>query len=151
MYCATCGTPLAPGLSYCNRCGASLKERIETASNTKSIAAFLTAITLIGLIGMGIMLGGMVTLSTEAHLSEPLVGFYMLFTFLIIAVTEFLLVRQLSRLTSSSERKVMDIPQQLTAPSELRPGQPRSLGEPLASVTENTTRTLGYSRQEPLR
>ena len=57
MYCATCGTPLAPGLSYCNRCGASLKEPSE--SHTKSIAAFLTAITLIGLIGMGIMLGGM--------------------------------------------------------------------------------------------
>lgn len=151
MYCATCGSPLAPSLSYCNRCGASLKERIETTSNTKSIAAFLTAITLIGLIGMGIMLGGMVTLSTEAHLSEPLVGFYMLFTFLIIAVTEFLLVRQLSRLTSLSERKVMDIPQQPAAPSELRPAQPRNLGEPIPSVTENTTRTLEYSRQDPLR
>jgi hypothetical protein len=150
MYCATCGTALAPGLSYCNRCGASLKERIETSRNTKSIAAFLTAITLIGLIGMGIMLGGMVTLSKEAHLSEPLVGFYMLFTFLIVAVTEFLLVRQLSRLTSSSERKMIDVSQQPMSP-ELRPAQPRTLAEPMSSVTENTTRTLGYSPQEPLR
>lgn len=151
MYCATCGTPLAPGLSYCNRCGASLKERIETPTNAKSIAAFLTAITLIGLIGMGIMLGGMVTLSTEAHLSEPLVGFYMLFTFLIVAVTEFLLVRQLSRLTGFSERKVMEIPQQPVMPGEPRSAQPRTLVEPMPSVTENTTRTLEYSQQEPLR
>jgi hypothetical protein len=151
MYCATCGTPLAPGLSYCNRCGASLKERTEITSNTKSVAAFLTAITLIGLIGMGIMLGGMVTLSTEAHLGEPIVGFYMLFTFLIVAITEILLVRQLSRLTGSSERKVIEFPQQPVMPSELAPAQSRTLGEPVPSVTENTTRTLGYSRQEPLR
>jgi len=150
MYCVTCGTQLTPGLRYCNRCGASLKERSETPSNTKSVAAFLAAITLIGLIGMGIMLGGMVTLSTEAHLSEPLVGFYMLFTFLIVAVTEFLLIRQLSRLTGSSERKLIDVPQQ-PIPPELRSAQPRNLAEPIGSVTENTTRTLEYSRQEPLR
>jgi len=144
MYCATCGTPLAPGLSYCNRCGVSLKERTEIPSNTKSVAAFLTAITLIGLIGMGIMLGGMVTLSTEAHLSEPLVGFYMLFTFLIVAITEILLVRQLSRLTGSSERIVIELPQQPVTPSELYGTHPRNLAEQVPSVTENTTRTLGY-------
>jgi hypothetical protein len=148
MYCATCGTPLAPGLSYCNRCGANLKERSE--SHTGPIAAFLTAITLIGLIGMGIMLGGMVTLSTEAHLGEPIVGFYMLFTFLIVAITEILLVRQLSRLTSSSERKVIDVPQQPSMPIELRQPLPRTLAEQMPSVTENTTRTLEYSRHEPL-
>jgi hypothetical protein len=140
---------MAPGLSYCNRCGASLKERSE--SHTGSIAAFLTAITLIGLIGMGIMLGGMLTLSREAHLGEPIVGFYMLFTFLIVAITEILLVRQLSRFTSSSERKVIEIPQEPVMPGEFRPVQPRTLAEPMQSVTENTTRTLEYSRNEPLR
>ncbi len=148
MYCATCGTPLAPGLSYCNRCGASLKERSE--SDTGSIAAFLTAITLIGLIGMGIMLGGMVTLARDARLSEPFVAFFMLFTFLIVVTTEVLLVKQLSRIISSSERKVIDLPQQ-PMPSEFRPAQPRALVEPKQSVTESTTRTLDYSRNEPLR
>lgn len=146
MYCATCGAPLAPGLSYCNRCGANLKERTE--SHTGSIAAFLTAITLVGLIGMGIMLGGMVILSTEAQLGEPLVGFYMLFVFLIVAVVEILLIRQLSRFTSSNERKVIDVPQQPIMPNDLRPAQPRTLAEPMQSVTENTTRTLDYSRND---
>jgi len=150
MYCATCGTPLAPGLSYCNRCGASLKERSES-SHTGSIAAFLAAITLIGLIGMGIMLGGMVTLSRDARLSEPFVAFFMLFTFLTVVTTEILLVRQLSRIISSGERKVIDLPQQPVMPSEFRAAQPRTLAEPMQSVTENTTRTLDYSRNEPLR
>jgi len=146
MYCATCGAPLAPGLSYCNRCGANLKERSE--SHTGSIAAFLTAITLVGLIGMGIMLGGMLALTTEAHLGEPLVGFFMLFVFLIVAVVEILLIRQLSRFTGSSERKIIDVPQQPIMPHELRPSQPRTLAEPMQSVTENTTRTLDYSRTD---
>jgi len=128
-----------------------LKERSESHTHTGAIAAFLVAITLIGLIGMGIMLGGMVTLSTDAHLGEPIVGFFMLFTFLIVAITEILLVRQLSRFTSASERKVIDVPPQSVISSELRPAQPRTLAEPMQSVTENTTRTLEYSRNEPLR
>jgi hypothetical protein len=140
---------LAPGLSYCNRCGANLKERSESHPGT--VAAFLTAITLIGLIGMGIMLGGMVTLTREAHLGEPIVGFYMLFTFLIVAIIEVLLVRQLSKLTGGSERKVIEVPREVVMPAEFRPVQARTLAEPMQSVTEGTTRTLGYSQNEPLR
>jgi hypothetical protein len=151
MFCIACGTPLAPGLSYCNRCGASLKERSET--KTGSINAFLTAITLIGIIGLGIMLGGALTLTREAHLPPELVGFFMLFTFVTVIVTEVLLFRQLSKLTSAAERKVIEVPQQFARqfvePSQLPAAQPRTLAEPIPSVTENTTRTLEYSRNEP--
>ena len=115
-----------------------------------TLHSYGVTITLIGLIGMGIMLGGIVTLTNDAHLSEPFVAFFMLFTFLIVAITEILLVKQLSRLTRSSERKVIDVPPQTVIPSELRPAQPRTLAEPMQSVTENTTRTLDYSRNEPL-
>jgi len=148
MYCSACGTPLAPGLSFCNRCGMSLKERHEQ-KQTGAITAFLTAITLIGTIGLGIMLGGALTLTNEAHLQEELVGFFMLFTFLIVIVTEILLVRQLSRLTGTNQAKAIDAPQQVALPGEFRPPQPHSLAEPAPSVTENTTRTLEYSRNEP--
>ena len=149
MYCIACGTPLAPGLSYCNRCGTSLKDRDE--SKKGAITAFLTAITLIGVIGLGIMLGGALTLRTAANLGEDIVGIFMLFTFLIVCVTEILLVRQLSRLTGSKEQKRVDLPPHFVAPSELRPAQPHTLAEPISSVTENTTRTLEYSRNEPLK
>jgi predicted nucleic acid-binding Zn ribbon protein len=147
MYCVTCGTPLAPGLSYCNRCGASLKERSDSKSG--AIIAFLTAITLIGISGLGIMLGGTMALKREANLSQELVGIFMLFTFLIVCITEILLVRQLSRLTGSNEQKRVDVPPHFVAPPEFRPVQPRTLAEPIPSVTENTTRTLEYSRSEP--
>jgi hypothetical protein len=149
MYCATCGTPRASGLSYCNRCGASLKERAD--SKTGAITAFLIAISLIGVAGLGIMLGGALTLTREAHLDGALVGFFMLFTFLIVGITEILLVRQLSRLTGAGDIRGMDAPQQFVMPAEFQPNPVRTLPDPIPSITENTTRTLEYSRNEILK
>ena len=150
MYCSACGTPLAPGLSYCNRCGMSLKERGERRSSG-AIIAFIIAITVIGTIGLGIMLGGAFSLTSEAHLKEELVGFFMLLTFLTVVFIEILLVKQLSRLIAAPQPKAIEPPQQRAIPGEFRLPEPRSLAEPLTSVTENTTRTLEYSRNEPSR
>ena len=146
MYCAACGTPLTPGLSYCNRCGASLKERSESKSN--AIPAFLTAITLIAIAGLGIMLGGALALRRDADMPHQIVGFFMLFTFIIVVLTEVLLVRQLSRLTGSAERTVTTQASSFVPSPEARALPARAPGEPLSSVTENTTRTLEYSRNQ---
>lgn len=146
MYCIACGTPLAPGLSYCNRCGASLKERSETKSN--SIPAFLTAITLIAIAGLGIMLGGALTLKRDADMNHELVGFFMFFTFVIVVLTEVLLVRQLSRLTGNTEERRVEAPAQFVPGPDVRSLPARTSVEPIQSVTENTTRTLEYSSNQ---
>ncbi len=145
MYCAHCGTPLTQGLSYCNRCGTSLRERSET--KTGAIGAFLTAITLIGLGGLGIMLGGMVVLRRGANLSQELIGFFMLFTFLLVSMVEVMLVRNLSKLMGESEKKNYLPASQTVAPPDLRLPQ-GSPFEAVSSVTENTTRTLEYARRD---
>ena len=145
MYCASCGTPLTQGLIYCNRCGANLRE--HKGSNTGAITAFLVAITLIGLAGLGIMLGGALVLRNEARLGSEIVGFFMLFTFLIVAMTEFMLVRNLSKLTSSNEQ-TKHLPAPHVAQQDLRLPPAKPLGEPVPSVTDNTTRTLEYARRE---
>jgi|KBSSwiStaDraftv2_1062776.scaffolds.fasta_scaffold28225_2 hypothetical protein len=145
MYCASCGTPLTQGLSYCNRCGANLREHRE--SNTGAIGAFLTAIVLLGVMGLGIMLGGALVLRKEAGLGQELVGFFMLFTFLVVLMTEFMLVRNLSKLTGSNEQ-TKHLPAPLVAPQDLRLPHASPLGEPVPSVTESTTRTLEYARRE---
>jgi hypothetical protein len=145
MYCANCGSPLSQGLSFCNRCGKSLKER-EVSKDTVAISAFLTAITVLGVVGMGIMLGGALALRQGAGLGQDLIGFFMLITFLLVGVTETMLIRQLSRLIgASAERKSLPAEQ---APYELREAQATALAEPVASVTENTTRTLAHSRRQ---
>jgi hypothetical protein len=145
MYCANCGTPLTQGLSYCNRCGTSLQKRSET--NTGAIGAFLTAITLIGVGGLGLMFAGALVLRKGANLSQEMIGFFMLFTFLIVAMIEFMLVRNLSKLTGSTEQ-IKYLPAPHVAPNDLRLPQAQPLGEPVPSVTENTTRTLEYARRE---
>ena len=145
MYCANCGTPLTQGLSYCNRCGTSLRERSET--NTGAIGAFLTAIMLIGIGGLGIMFGGALVLRRGANLSQELIGFFMLFTFLIVGMIEVMLVRNLSKLMGENEKKnYFPAPQPVS--HDLRLPQATPFGEPVSSVTENTTRTLEYARRD---
>ncbi len=150
MYCSACANPLTSGLSYCNRCGMNLKDRAES-SGVGSVAAFLTAITLIAICGLGIMLGGAMALTNEAKLGEPVVVLFMLMTFLIVTIIEVMLGRQLSRLTSAKDVKQLPAHQPPVAmPNDVRFAEQRVLSEPGASVTENTTRTLEYARKEPL-
>ena len=146
MFCQNCGTPHTQGLSYCNRCGADLREKRESG-NTAAITAMLTAITTLGLVGLGIMLMGAIVLRKKANLDQELIGVFMLFTFLIVSVTEFMLVKNLSKLTSWHESKKY-LPPPQTPTNELRLPAASALGEPVPSVTENTTRTLDYVRRE---
>ena len=145
MYCASCGTPLTQGLSYCNRCGTSLRER--SASNTGAISAFLTAITLIGVGGLALMFAGALVLRRGAGLSQELIGFFMLFAFLIVGMVEVMLVKNLSKLMGEKEKKnYFPAPQNVS--NDLRLPQATPFGEPVSSVTENTTRTLEYLRRD---
>src|SRR4030095_10067478 len=100
MYCSTCGAPITKGLSFCNRGGANLKDR-SSNQNMGPISAFLTAIVILGVVGLGIMLGGSLVLRKEANLPFELVGAFMFFTFFIVGIIEFMLIRQLSRLTGA--------------------------------------------------
>jgi uncharacterized OB-fold protein len=154
MFCSSCGTTITPGLSFCNRCGASLKEQpIETTVRTGAIVAFLLAVVVIAIGGLGIMTGGALALKREAALGEDVVGMFMFFAFIIIAIIEFFLVRQLSKLISSPAPKRAALRKQSAMPQELHAAsvQARGLPEGMPSVTENTTRTLEYARKEPPR
>ena len=155
MYCSTCATPLTPGLSYCNRCGANLKEREDHP--TTSVSGYLTAIVAIAVAGFGLILGGAIALKNGAQFSQDLIGFFMFMCFLIIGLVEFSLLRQLSRVSGSKEKKRLTAPPQIHVPADFRATpdprelQARPLSDQVPSVTENTTRTLGYSHNEPRR
>jgi hypothetical protein len=146
MYCSNCGTPVTSEISFCNRCGNGLRERTEPRGSY-AITAFLTAITSIGIVGLGIMLGGSLVLRREAGLPVELVGFFMMFTFVIVALIEVMLVRNLSKLIGCGER-TKHLPTSPQPPLELRPPTTTSFGEPVGSVTDNTTRTLEYARRD---
>ena len=150
MYCAACGTPLAPGLSYCNRCGMSLKERTSEVKPVP-VNSYLTAITIVGIVGLSLMLGGAIALKNGGDFHDDLIGIFMLMTFALVGLVELSLCRQLSRLNRNAEKRGTAEPLlQAGMPIQMGGQQSRALGEPVPSVTENTTRTLEYSRHEPL-
>ena len=146
MYCSNCGTPITATLSFCNRCGADLRESVQT-SNTGPIIAFLSAMTVIGIAGMGLIVGGAIALRKEAGLPPDLIAFFMLFSFLIVVLTEILLVRNLSRLMHTSVTK-KNLPNVPVPPLELRQAAASGFADPVGSVTDNTTRTLEYAPRE---
>lgn len=142
MYCSACGSQTTPGLSYCNRCGAGLKEKQQSAP-ISTVAALLTAITVIAMAGLGLMLGGALALRKEGGFDGETIGAYMFMVFLLVLIVEIFLCRMLSKIGSVERRDDMQLSQPHQA-VELRGNQPRVLPEPIPSVTENTTRTLQY-------
>jgi hypothetical protein len=149
MYCSGCGSPIAPGLSFCNRCGMGLRERSERGDSktTGAIPALVTAMVLVALATMGLMLGGPIALKREGGFEEELIVLFMFLIFFTAAVTEIFLYRQLGRLsTATNQSSALLTP--VAMPVEFRAPQPLSLAEPAPSVTENTTRTLEYTREE---
>ncbi|MFN2532138.1 MAG: hypothetical protein ABR555_12660 [Pyrinomonadaceae bacterium] len=112
------------------------------------MASFLSGIALIAIVGLGVMLAGALTLKKDGGFGEEFIGFFLFLVFVIVGSTEVFLIRQLSRLTSGKQQdKTFAVPKH--QPYELRPATAAAfLGEPVASVTENTTRTLGNARRE---
>ena len=148
MYCPSCGSELTSELSYCNRCGAQLKPPPNQSGEAHSKLVGATwaislAVVLITLGGFGMMFGlVMALISNGINLSGG--GMVLLgFGLLIILAVASLLIRQLSR--------VLDVAQLSGgAPQSKQSHQPilsekpvQQIGaprEPVASVTEHTTR-----------
>jgi len=155
MFCSTCAAPLAAGNSFCNRCGTNLNKD-RTPAQEKSITdALITAVVLMGVFGLGLVIGGSIALKLGAGLQEAAVVLYMILSFACVGLVELLLMRQLSRvLEKTRSPKQMEGPPQplfqpsLMAASDARVAQLRTAPEGIASVTENTTRTLGRSFRE---
>jgi len=155
MYCSSCGTPVTPGLSFCNRCGASLKERIEKGSDVVS-NSLVAAVVLVAIFGLGMMFGGAIALKTGGGFDTRTVAAFMLLTFTIVTTVEVMLLRQLSQVLSPGTRnKGVEPAPPLFQPSSVPPNDFRAaplrvLPEPAPSVTENTTRTLEHALRESL-
>ncbi len=104
MYCSACGSPITPGLSFCNRCGMSLKERSGDSKSPLPVVALVLGMVVVAMSAMGLLLGGPIALKHEGQFGEELIVLFMFLTFLITAVTEIFLYRQLGRLTAQPKQ-----------------------------------------------
>lgn len=143
MYCPTCGTALAQGLKYCNRCGsqmvfprdANLIKIFEERMDSEMEGLFWITV-----LGIGLILGGMV-LMKKFQLDQWMIVVYLIMSSLAFITYFGLGVWQVRRLAkSSTETDSNRLERADTRGLQLE----RSIPElaPAVSVTEHTTRTL---------
>jgi len=145
MYCSSCGAAVATNLAYCNHCGAKITgERTDNLGKTTElryqsfVMSAMVATFVLGLPAIGILMGIMKAVLNFAF--GPLIAFTFLSFFILIALEGVLVSRLFGRKRRSDDESAntmtgTHITKELEA-------QSRGFGQPVASVTDHTTRTL---------
>ena len=145
MYCSSCGAEASAGLSYCKRCGARLNgigdmddsEYVRKRYEALVVAAI--AMTFLG--GIGLTIALMVFMKQLGFNDGLVLGFGLLTLTLMVAteaVFVWLLMRQKSRSAKSTDAER----QANLTTSDFGPADIRALPEPVASITDHTTRLI---------
>jgi hypothetical protein len=155
MYCSACASPVTAGLKFCNRCGANLSKGQPDAGSGLA-SGLITAVVMVALFGLGIIFAGSIALKKGGDMPNDIVGLFMLFSFVIVGITELLLMRQLSRVQDSKgPNQRFESAPPLFQPAQSMPARElyavRDTAEPMLSVTENTTRTLEHAIRDTSR
>jgi len=142
MYCSSCGVAVTQGLTYCNYCGAKLNYADSGDKPPEirpgGLVTMMVATFIMGLFVITIFMGVM---KTVLHFEYgPLVAFTML-GFLIMLMLEGIFIRLLFRPLKRRDSEPRNIFQNRGSTKELD-AQSRMPLEPIASVTENTTRAF---------
>jgi hypothetical protein len=159
MFCPSCGTEYEIELNYCNRCGANLSLAATTATGVVPVNV-TKPILILGAIMLFLTLGGFagvlsgaieVAKSTGGGDLSMAIVFFGLTTILIVDI---FLARLLSKLINASLASNRSAPRKSIQPNtqpqlELPRPLPSSF-EPVASVTDHTTRFFEPSYRSPV-
>lgn len=144
MYCPTCGSHLAEGLSYCKHCGSSLRTDQNTEESRgpdKTIDSLVWVIVGTTITILGMFLGALV-LMRDGRIDFALGTVFVILSFVAFLLVESVLVWRLLQL-SKGTKKLPGSVQSTPCPDELSDVRTNALQEPLQSVpsvTEQTTR-----------
>lgn len=144
MYCSTCGVAVAQGLTFCNYCGARLATREAAATESQPVRPQLLISAMAGLfvLGMPGITFLIFMLDAALHLHAGAITAFAWFSLLLLTALEGIFAVLLFRRTSRKEEARSS--EQFKGPvtKELEAMHARGLAEPLASVTEHTTRSF---------
>jgi len=141
MYCSSCGVALAQDLSYCNYCGAKLNknDHVKTPEvKPELLVSAMVGLFILGLGGITVLMGVM---KQVLDLPVDRVLALSLLPFLLMLLIEGVLLRLLFRRKRHADDAGETIRKGHTT-RELDAARARSLPEPVASVTEHTTRAF---------
>jgi hypothetical protein len=145
MYCSSCGVSVATNLAYCNHCGAKITgERTDNLGKTTElryesfVMSAMVAMFVLGMPAIGLLMGIMKAVLNFAF--GPLIAFAFLSFFILIALEGVLVSRLLGRKRRADDASANTITgTHITKELE---AQSRGFGQPVASVTDHTTRML---------
>ena len=144
MYCSACGVAVAQGLSYCNYCGAkvigSSGDGVARPEPVKPglLVSAIAGLFIMGLVAIAILIG---VLKAVAGFDLPFLLAAMITSFVLWFIVEGVLIGMLlkgKRAPKETDNKRLDA----NTTKELGEAQARILPEPVASVTEHTTRAF---------
>jgi hypothetical protein len=145
MYCSSCGVAVAQGLTYCNYCGAKLNAAMgDDVDQTTELKPGLLVCAMVGLFIFGLvaitMLLGM--MKAVLHLNEGAILAFAVLCFLMMLSLEGVFLRLLFSRRRGTEGAGDTVFFKGQATKELDAAQAGALPEPVASVTEHTTRAF---------
>ena len=145
MYCSSCGVAVAQGLSYCNYCGAKVTGgpgdgiARPPAVKPELLVSAIVGLFILGLFAIAVLIG---VLKSVAGFDPPFLLAAMMFSFLLWFVVEGVLIGMLLK-GKRAPKETGDIRRlNGNTTKELDEAQARILPEPVASVTEHTTRAF---------
>lgn len=145
MYCSSCGVAVVKGLSYCNYCGAKLSEaksdNLVKSSEIRPelVVSAMVATFVLGLVCTTMLIG--VMKSVLALSVGQILGFAIL-CFLMMLFLEGVFLRLLFRRSRGAEEAGNTELSDRHTTKALDAARARALPEPVASVTEHTTRAF---------
>ena len=147
MYCSSCGAAVAQGLTYCNHCGAKLREAKDDSVIKSSeikpelILSSMVALFILGLVAIAVLIG---VLKQVAGFDLPILITVTLFSFVLMLIIEGVLIWLLLR-GKKVKKEVSDTNQpNEQATKGLYTELARVLTEPVPSVIEQTTNRLEH-------
>jgi uncharacterized protein (DUF983 family) len=141
MSCSSCGLAVTAGLSYCNRCGTDLRQKVTTRSGP-SPDSLVWGIVGVTTVGLGAVIALMVIMKEVVHFSEGLINMFTLLTFLTFLLVDLLFAFLLLRSKRSLKEGANINHLQEAIRAELQAAQTAGLAEPVSIVADHTTRTL---------
>jgi hypothetical protein len=151
MYCSNCTKEVVDGLSFCNHCGFRLKGARDNddvkSSEVKPglLISAMVGLFILGLVAIAILIGVMKVI---AGFDLSIVFAFTIFSFVLLLMIEGLLTWMLLKRKKVEKEVSVTNRQKEQAGKEIYTTQTLELAEPtfqpVASVTEHTTRTLEH-------
>lgn len=135
MYCSKCGSLVNDTLKYCKNCGVQLVKDEEKETPKSILDDLLTALCFVALGGLGILVG-LVAVLLEKGVDHKGVTIIAVFYLAVVAAICYLLLSYIPKLIDAN------INQNAEKHEPPQPAQLEEHRQPVASVTENTTRNF---------